>query len=94
MGKHSRSVIGICDNDMQYSGLHKKHRDVDGDIIMYKLSNDGVIRAAQINTMLKGRKQVIEKSLHTFVTASCLVNSLIQAQFLIKSIQVHVAAKV
>ena len=33
MGKHSRCVIDICDNDMQYPELHKKHSNVDGDIM-------------------------------------------------------------
>ena len=46
MGKHSTCVIGICDNDMQYSGLHKKHRNVDGDITMHELPKDGATRAA------------------------------------------------
>ena len=29
MGKHSRCVIGVCCNDMQYPELHKKHSNVD-----------------------------------------------------------------
>ena len=30
MGKHSRCVIDICDNDMRYSPeLHKKHSNMD-----------------------------------------------------------------
>ena len=57
MGKHSRCVIDICDNDMQYPELHKKHSNVDGDIIMHKLPKDGAVKAAWINTKLKGRKQ-------------------------------------
>ena len=40
MGKHSRCVIGICDNGMQYPELRKKHSNVDGDIIMHKLKKD------------------------------------------------------
>ena len=64
MGKHSRCVI--CDNDMQYPELHKKYSNVDGDIIMYKLPKDGTVEAA----ILKGRKQLIQESLHTFVTTS------------------------
>ena len=39
---------------------------------MQKLPKDGAIRASWINTILKGRKQVIWESLHTFVTASPL----------------------
>ena len=67
MGKHSRCVIDMCDNDMQYSELHKKHRNVDGDIIMQKLAKDGAVKAARINEILKGRKHLIQESLHTFV---------------------------
>ena len=72
MGRHSRCVIDICDNDNQYPGLHKKHSNVDGDIIMHKLLKDGAVKAAWINTVLKGRKQLIQESLHTFVTTSLL----------------------
>ena len=31
MGKHSRRVIDIFDNDMQHPELHKKRSNVDGD---------------------------------------------------------------
>ena len=72
MGKHSRCVINICDNDMQYPELHKKYSNVDGDIIIHKLSKDVAAKAAWINTILKGRKQSIQESLHTFVTTSPL----------------------
>ena len=41
MGKYSRCVISICDNE-----LHKKHSNVDGEIIMHKLPKDGAVRAA------------------------------------------------
>ena len=57
MGKHFRCAIGICDNDMQYSQLHKKHSNVDGDIITHKLSKDGAVRAVWTNATLKDRKQ-------------------------------------
>ena len=56
MGKHSRCVTGICDNDMQYPEIHKKHSNLDGDIIMHKLPEDGAVKAAWINAILKGRK--------------------------------------
>ena len=46
MGKHSRCVIDICDNGMQYPGLHKKRSNVNGDIIMHKLPKDGAVKAA------------------------------------------------
>ena len=51
---------------MQYPGLHKKRSNVDGDVIMHKLLKDGVVKAALINVILKGRKQLIQESLHTF----------------------------
>ena len=57
MGKHSRCVIGICDNGMRYPKLHKKNSNVDGDIIMHKLPKDGAVRTAWTNTMLRVRKQ-------------------------------------
>ena len=72
MGKHSRCVIDICENDMQYPELHGKHSNLDGNIIMYKLRKDGAVKAAWINRKLKGRKQLIQESLHTFVTTSLL----------------------
>ena len=72
MEKHSRYVIDICDYAMQYPGLHKKQSNVDGDIIMHKLSKDGSVKAAWINTILKGRKQLIWESFHTFVMTSLL----------------------
>ena len=46
MGKHSRCVIDICDNDMQCLELHKKRSNVDGDIITHKLLKDGAVKAA------------------------------------------------
>ena len=59
MGKHSRCVIYICDNDMQYPELHEKH-------------SNRAIKAAWINTILNDRKQLIQESFHTFVTTSLL----------------------
>ena len=46
MRKHSRCVTDICDSDIQYPELHKKRRNVDGDIIMHKLLKDGAVKAA------------------------------------------------
>ena len=57
MGKHSTCVVGICDNDMQYPELHKKHSNVDGDVIMHILPKHGAVRAARINAILKDLKQ-------------------------------------
>ena len=70
MWKHSRCDIGICDNDMQYPELYKKHSNMDGDTIMHKLPKDKAVNAAWINTKLKGGKQLIQEILHTFVTTS------------------------
>ena len=53
-------------------------RYICGDVIMHKLRKDGAVKAAWINTMLKGRKQLIQESLHTFVTTP-VVGSLINA---------------
>ena len=72
MGKHSRCHIDICENYMQYPELHKKHSDVDGDIIMHQIPEDGVVKAAWIKTILKGRKQLIHENLHFFVTTSLI----------------------
>ena len=60
MGKHSIYVIDIYDNEMQDPELHKKHGNVDRDIIMHKLPTQ----------YRKGRKQLIQEILHTFVTTS------------------------
>ena len=89
MGKHSRCVIDICDNDMQYPELHKKCSNVDGDIVMHNLPKDEAVKAAWINTILKGRKQLIQESLHTSVTTSLLDWLINPSQCLIKSIQVQ-----
>ena len=34
MGKHSICVIDICEYDMQHPELHKKRRNLNGDIII------------------------------------------------------------
>ena len=57
MGKHCRCVIGICDKDMRYPELHRKHSNVDGDTIIPKLPKDGAVRAAWIKAILKDKKQ-------------------------------------
>ena len=72
MAKHSTCTTGICENDMRYPGMQKKHNRVDGYIIIHKLPKDRAVRVAWINTILKCRKQTIQESLHTFVTASLL----------------------
>ena len=61
MRKHSRCVIDICDNNMQYSELHKNHSTVDEDIIIHKLPKDGAVKAAWINRKLKSREQLIQE---------------------------------
>ena len=72
MGKHSGCVIGICNNDMQYPQLHKKHSNVDGNIIMHKWWKDGAVRVTWINAILKDRKKLIQEILHAFITKSLL----------------------
>ena len=62
----------FIDNDMRYPELHKKHIDADGNIVWHKLPKDGVIRAAWINVILKGRTQVIHEKVYRFVTAYLL----------------------
>ena len=56
MSKHSRCVVGICDNDIRYPELRKRHSNVDGDIIKHILPKYGAVRAAWINAILKGVK--------------------------------------
>ena len=48
MGRHSRCVVDICDIDISYiiTEIHKKHSNVDRDIIMHKLPKDGAVKAA------------------------------------------------
>ena len=46
MGKHSRCVADISDNDMQHPEWHKKRSNMDGDIIMHKLPKDGALKSA------------------------------------------------
>ena len=61
MGKHSRCVFGICDNDFWYvmitCNTHSCIKStVLGDTIMHKLPKDGAVRAAWIKAILKDRK--------------------------------------
>ena len=58
MGKHSRCVINVYENDMRYLELHKNHCNMDGDIVMHKLTKDKVVRAAWIHAILKGTKDL------------------------------------
>ena len=87
MKKHFRCIIDICDNNMQYPKLHKKHNNVDGDIIMHNLPKDGVVKAAWINTLKRYKK--LKTDLILLQQHPCLVDDLFQAQYLIKSIQVQ-----
>ena len=73
MEKHSRCVIDICDNGMQYQELLKKCTNVDGDIIMHKLPKNEAVKAAWINTIFEERQQLIQESLRTFTTTSLLL---------------------
>ena len=47
MGKHSRCVPGVCDNEMRYPDLNKKHSIVNGDIVLHKLPKDGAVRTTK-----------------------------------------------
>ena len=49
---------------------------MDGYIIMHKLPKDEAVKATRINTKLKGRKQLIQESLHTFVPTSLMLINL------------------
>ena len=51
MGKRSRCVISICDNDMRCPELPENHSNEDRDIITHKLPKDEAIRAPSINTI-------------------------------------------
>ena len=64
--------MGKILDEKQYSELHKKHSNVDADTIMQKLSKDRVVKIAWIKTRFKCRKQLIQESIHTFVTMSLL----------------------
>ena len=57
MGKYSRCVIGMCNNDMRCPELHKKHSNAYGDTIIHILPKDGAVKAAWINAVLKVAKQ-------------------------------------
>ena len=63
LAPESRCVIGTCYCDMRYSELHKKHSNVDRDIIMHKLPLVGAVRAAWINVILRSGKQVIRNGI-------------------------------
>ena len=48
----------------------------DGDIIMHKIPKDGAVKAAWINTILKGRKQLLQEKSSYFCNnfPVCLIN--------------------
>ena len=50
--------------------------NVDGDIIMHKIPKDGAVKAAWINTILKGRKQLLQEKSSYFCNniPVCLIN--------------------
>ena len=56
MPKHTRCIVGVCDNDKRYPERMVKHSNVTGEIVMHKLPNDKVKRKAWINQVKKGRK--------------------------------------
>ena len=72
MGKHSRCITDICDNDIQYPVLDNRYNNMDGVIIMHKLPKDAAGKYVWVNTILKGRNQLIQESLYIFATTSLL----------------------
>lgn len=58
MGKHTRCVIGVCDNDNRYPERMIKHSNVKGNIVMHSLPKDKDVRAAWVHQILKGRKDI------------------------------------
>ena len=73
MWKHSRCVIDI------YVTMTYTQSCIKSTVVWMEISScknypkDGAVKAAWIITILKGRKQLIQESLHTFVTTSPLV---------------------
>ena len=61
MGKHSRLLLVYMTMTCDNPELHKRYDKVDGNIIMHKLPKHGAVKAAWINAILNGRKQVIQK---------------------------------
>ena len=62
MGKHSRFVIGICYNENAIPRA-EKHSNVNGDIIMHKLHNDGPVWEAEIKAILKVENRWFKKKI-------------------------------
>ena len=56
MPKHSRYVVGVCDNDKRYPEGMITHSNVEENIVMHKLSLNETRRKALINQIGKGRK--------------------------------------
>ena len=46
MGKHSRCVTDISDNDMQHPEWCKKRSNTDGNLMMHKLPKDRAVKSA------------------------------------------------
>ena len=58
MGKHTRCIIGVCNNDNRYPERMVKHSNVTGSIVMHCLPKDKTIRATWVHHILKGRKDI------------------------------------
>ena len=56
MPLHSRCIVGVCDNDKQFSDKKIKHSNVQGDITMHKLPVNNERKRAWIAQVSKGRK--------------------------------------
>ena len=58
MGKNSRCVIGVCNNDKRYPQHYVKHSNVKGDKILHALPKDETVRKTWEQQILKGRKDL------------------------------------
>ena len=58
MGKNSRCVNGVCNNDKRYPQHYVKHSIVKGDIIMHVLPKDETVRKTWVQQILKGTKDL------------------------------------
>ena len=77
MGKKSRCVIGVCNNDKRYPQHYVKHCNVKGDKILHALPKNETVRKTWEQKILKGRKDLkSEKDIHNncFVCSNHLLD--------------------
>ena len=72
MGKNSRCVIGVCNNDKRYPQHYVKHSNVKGDIIMHALPKDETVRKTWVQQILKGSEKILNQR-RTFLTVVLFV---------------------